>query len=404
MATFAGPIGKSTKKAVEGLFEAPRLYRGKIQHYTFPKATVARIQAGVAEGKLDRKVNQAQARAVSAVEETHAPIVLGHNSPDITHSLQMLIAHTPLEKEVLIAQQNEENFYKEEIENAKQLQLILSSLHYIGKEETMAIASTIVQTIKNHALQTYMLEALMAKDVYTMNKDLSDYFCLNKPFHLCAFNYTVRHPRQQILMMRRLLNNPLVDENAKMRVRAFLAKPQITLEDSPAFLEAIDQLYTQYHQRLLVARESEIIQMQIAYYAKLLDRLNAFLVRKERIPKWNTTDPEEKLLFDELEWVKLNQDRNTFEPIASYQQAIESTLRNAAPVYLTQEETVALFDEFVKVTHRIYPRSLRDLPNEGDIPFAQEEELWDNLSYWRIRDSSINGKLAEVYKKYPRLQ
>ena len=76
---------------------------------------------------------------------------------------------------------------------------------------------------------------------------------------------------------------------------------------------------------------------------------------------------------------------------------------SAAPTYLTREDTVALFDEFVKTTGRIYPRSLRDEPMEGETTFSREAELWTNLSYWRVEDPSISGDLAKVYGKYPQI-
>ncbi len=404
VSTSAGPVGKSSKNVIESLLNAPRPYRGKIRHYVFPTQTANRIAAQAP--LLDRQVNAAattqRATAVaSQYTPTHAPVVLGHSPKDISFTLRSMIAATPLEKEVLIANEKEQAFYQTEITDGRNLNLLLDSLHYIGDEEMLALGTAILQTIKNHALQTYLLKALTKKQVLVMQRDLSEYFCFNKPFAVCAFSYTVRHPHQQILMMRRLLNNPLVDEDVKARVRTFLAKPQITLEDSPQFVDAINQLYNQYHRRMLAAQESEVIQMQVAYYTKLIDRLGDFIAKHERIPKWNTTDPQEAQLFDELEWVELQQQNNTFEPIASYQQTIELTLQMAAPAYLTQDETVALFEQFVKETHRIYPRSLRDKGAAGQIPFAREEELWDNLSYWRIQDASINQRLADVYQKYP---
>ena len=233
-----------------------------------------------------------------------------------------------------------------------------------------------------------------------LDLDLREYFNLDEPVEIAAFNYTLRHPHQQILMTRRLLNNPLVDEEVKQPFRNFLSKSKIKPEEFPAFQTAIANVYNQYKQRIAVAKESDIIQAQAKYYEKLIDRLDNFITTQGRIPKWNTTNPQELQLFDEIEWVQHHRQDNQFEPLVSYQKTLDLTLEKAKPVYLTRQETLELFEDFVKTTNRLYPRSLRDKPKAGDIPFQREEELWDNLSYWRVEDSSLFQDITKIYEKH----
>ncbi len=395
-AAIASAQGKLVKELTEGGFKVPRNYRGTVQHFVFSPATTRHITTGIAAGKLNRTVSD----AVLQHSPIPAPVVLGHHPQEISHNLHMFIAATPLEKEVLIANKAEQKFYEPEITAARKLHNLVLGIKQLNEENTVLIASAILNDIKNHALQTYLLQSLAKQDIYMLDTDLTEYFGLEKNFEITAFNYTLRHPHQQVLMMRRLLNNPLVDEATKQTVRAFLNKPRITPEEFPAFQNAIAALQDQYTQRMLAAQESDIIQTQVAYYAKLVDRLGDFIAQYGRIPKWNTTNPVEIQLFDEIEWVHENEWRNQFEPALSYQHALNLVLKNAQPSYLTRAETIALFDDFVRTTGRIYPYSLRNQPEKGEIPFTREEELWDNLSYWRIKDSSLTAELADIYRKY----
>lgn len=387
-------------KGVKALFEAPRVYRGTVQRYTFDPVVTANIRAGIADGRFERQVSDAMLQ----YSPIPAPVVLGHTHQEISRSLHVLVAAVPLEKEVLAATHQEHQFYMPEMIDAQELHDLVMALPKLDDESALVIASSILTNVKNHTLQTYLLQSLSRQDLAMLDKDLTEYFCLGKPFEIAAFNYTLRHPHQQVLMMRRLLNNPLVDEEVKRPVRAFLHKNKIKPEEFPAFQQAISNLQTQYSERLKAVQESNIIQTQVAYYTKLLERLKNFIVRHDgRRPEWNTKDPEEFQLFEEIEWVQQSQDRNLFEPLSSYHKALNWMWESAAPTYLTREDTVALFDEFVKTTGRIYPRSLRDEPMEGETTFSREAELWTNLSYWRVEDPSISGDLAKVYGKYPQI-
>lgn len=395
--SFAGPGNGKSVNTAQALLKVPRPTRGVNQRFNLSPTTTARIRQAVNAGKLDRAVN-AQVLQHSTVP---APVVLGNTPKEISFSLRQMVAATPLEKEVLIAQIEEEKFYAPELNAAQALHNLIYEIKTLDEDAAEALVSSVLKEIKNHSLQTYLLKDLATLDLYMFDLDLTEYFSLEKPIEISAFNYTLRHPHQQTLMMRRLLNNPLIDEEVKQPLRAFLSKSKIKPAEFPAFQEAIANVYSQYRERIAAVKESDIIQTQAQYYAKLIDRLGDFIASHGgRRPKWNTADPAEYQLFDEIEWVQQNEATNRFDPLLSYYKALNMVWESAAPTYLSQEETVALFDEFVKTTRRIYPRSLRDKPTPGEKLFPREEELWDNLSYWRIKDGTIFPKLSAIYTKY----
>lgn len=395
---FAAPgNGKVAKNTAQAITKVPRAARGVNQRFNLPPATTARIRQAIDAGQLERTVNT----EVLQHNTVPAPIVLGNTPREISFSLRQMVASTPLEKEVLIAQIEEEKFYAPELNAARALHNLIYEIKTLDEDAIEAIRTSVLKEIKNHSLQTYLLKDLTILDLYMFDLDLTEYFSLDKSVEISAFNYTLRHPHQQTLMMRRLLNNPLVDEEVKQPLRAFLSKSKIKPAEFPAFQEAIANVYSQYYERIAAVKESDVIQTQAQYYAKLIDRLGDFIASHNgRRPKWNTADPREYQLFDEIEWVQQNESRNQFDPLLSYYKALNMVWDSAAPVYLSQEETIALFDEFVKTTRRIYPRSLRDKPKPDEVLFPREEELWDNLSYWRVKDGSIFPKLSAIYTKY----
>lgn len=400
-AAAPGGNGKTVKKIAQAITtKVPRTTRGTVQRYSFSPKITRHIRTGIAQGRLQRTIND----EVLQYSPIPAPIVLGKNPKEIAFSYHEIVASTPFEKEVLLVNSEEAEFYEPEIAAARQLRSFLLSIHNLDEEECETITALVLQNIKNHSLKTYLLRSLDNRNIYMLDLDLAEYFSLDKPVALAAFNYTLRHPHQQTLMMRRLLNNPLVDEEVKKPLLEFLSKSKIKPEEFPAFQTAISNVYQQYQDRIAAATESEIVQTQVNYYAQLLDRLGDFIASSpnNRRPKWNTANPKEMNLLDEIEWVQQNEPRNQFDPLLPYQKALRLVWDSAAPTYLTQEETLKLYEEFVKETGLFYPRSLRDKLKPGETLFKQEEELWDNLSYWRVKDPHVvsYAMLDRIYHKY----
>ena len=304
-----------------------------------------------------------------------------------------------------------------------------------------------------------------------MALDLTDYFSLDKPFEQAAFDYTLRHPHQMNLNMRRLMYNPLVDEDVKNRLKYFFSAEYIPVEEYEGFQSIIHTAHLQYKRRLAAAQEADIINAQIRYYQEVTDRLRNFIKEEHRLPswttrsvkelslydeialimsndpindfpqiapfrealqlvydkvqvqyyqdvtkqlsqfiatenrrpKWNTLNPEERALYNEIEHMIHNEQATRSPQLVSSRKALQAVYEAApAPTILSLEQTVVLFEQFVKTTHRRYPHSLSDQPEAGEIAFEQEETLWDSLDYWRIhKEAAIHPQLVRIINLYP---
>lgn len=382
----------------KGLFEVSRTNRGTVQRFVFPQQTVENIRRGIAAGKLDRQVTE----AVLKIPTTSvAPSIAPHSGAEI--SVHYLISGRPVEKEILSSMLEENKFYAPEINAGRAIRDQILNITVLEEEGQNALAADIQQNIKNHTLKVMLLKNLEEFDIYNMALDLTDYFCLDKSFEDAAFDYTLRHPHQMNLNMRRLMYNPLVDPAVKTRLKYFLEESSLLPEEYDLFRAAIRTAHLQYQQRLSTAKYSDIIQKQIAYYEDFAKRLDNFIVRNNGVrPKWNSANPQEQQLFEEYGTLAQYDFANQFNPILTYRKQLRIIWDTAsAPKVLSQEQTIALYEDFVKTTHRIYPHTLRDVPSAQDVPFAQEELLWDSLDHWRTEsESAIQPHLIRIVNTY----
>ena len=381
-------------QGAKALLEAPRVPKGTIQRFVFPQSSVNRIRQGIAAGKLD------QVAAEQILKKQAAAADFNLQSNALLN--KSLVAGLPVEKEVLVLKSIEEKFYAPEIDAGRAIRNQILSKKMLTPMGRNEVAQAITASIKNNTLYHILMEEFDRFDIGSMALDLTDYFCLDKPFEQAAFDYTVRHPHQMNLNMRRLMYNPLVDDGIKNRLRFFLESPSITPDQFGQFRMAIRSAHLQYKQRLAAAQNSDIIQAQIRYYQDLTTRLSDFIVENHHQPEWNTASIKEQELFDELDWVKANDATNQFPQILPYRQALQAVWDSApAPTILPLEETLALFEQFVVTTGRQYPMSQREKLKKGQIAFKQEKILWDSLSFWRIQDeSSTYSALTQIISKH----
>ena len=387
--------GKNLAKGTaEGLFKAPRTTQGTIQRFVFPKSSVRNIRAGIAAGKLERQV-------LPAVNTFLPQATLAQRN---VFQNTRLTAGYPVEKEVLVKLLQEEKFYAPEIDAARALRNQILNIRVLTDEGQIQLAQAIHAGIGNHTLKANVWRDLENVDIYEMALDLSDYFSLDKPFEEAAFNYTLRHPHQMNLNLRRLMYNPLVDDGVKNRLKYFLEAPELAPEEQNAFRAAIRTAHLQYKERKNAAQLSQIIQAQVAYYKDLAARLDKFIVlHNGRQPKWNTKDLQEQNLFNEFEELTRNDFVNQFHPIIPLRKHLQVIWDTAkGPTTLSMQDTLNLFEEFVKTTHRRYPAPLLQPLDPGEIPFEQEELLWDSLNFWRIHsEAAIHPELVRIINQYP---
>lgn len=387
--------GKNLAKgAAEGLFKAPRLTQGTIQRFVFPKSSVNNIRAGIAAGKLERQVLPAVNPFLPKVADVQRTAF--QNS--------RLTAGYPVEKEVLVKLLQEEKFYAPEIDAGRAIRDQILNIHVLTDEGQAQLAQAIHAGIVNHTLKANLLQNLENFDIYNMALDLTDYFSLDKPFEEAAFDYTVRHPHQMNLNLRRLMYNPLVGDGVKNRIKFFLEEPELIPEQYNAFRTAIRTAHLQYKERKEAAQLSDVIQAQADYYRDLANRLDNFIVlHNGRQPKWNTKDLQEQNLFNEFEELTRNDFVNQFHPIIALRKRLQVIWDTAkGPETLSLQDTIKLFEEFVKATHRRYPAALMQPLEAGEIPFEQEELLWDSLNFWRVHnEAAIRPELVRIINQYP---
>ncbi len=394
VAAFAGG-GKEIIKGGQSLFHAARNTRGVTQRFVFSRPTTNKIQRAIASGVLDRIPTQA-AEQLPVVNYTHGQF-LQHEFKDS----RLLVADQPIEKEILVKMRDENLFYKPEIDAARTIRNNILNITVLSEEGISSLAQDIQTNIKSHYLRQTLLNNLKELNIYAMALDLTDYFCLDKSFEEAAFDYTVRHPHQMNLNLRRLMYNPLVDQEVKTRLKHFLnANSLNTLEEYGAFRAVIKEAHNQYQSRLSAAKFSEIIQLQTVYYEAFAMRLDEFIRHNGGyLPKWNTRDKLEQELWEEYQWIMQHDEINNYNPLISYRKQIQVIWDSAQqPPVLSKADTLALFARFVKQTERDYPEILHSdaFSKKGFVPFEDEELLWDSLQYWRQKDES--GMFQEIMR------
>ncbi len=390
---FAGG-GKEVIKTGKALAQTQR--PGTVQRFVYSPRTFSHIRQGILGGKLDHAV-AAQRTLVTPQAKAAADADL----PDNNILFKTRIASVPLEKEILLLMASEEAFYAPEIEAAKQIRQQIFNKKVMTPEGKNEISQAIVDHIKNPTLRTMLLNSLERFDIGSMALDLMDYFSLDKTFEQAAFDYTIRHPHRINLNMRRLMYNPLVDDGIKTRLRYFIEAPVISPESYPQFRIVLRAAHLQFQLRLSAAKQSDIIQAHAQYLQDITNRLSDFIVKNNRLPKWNTRSLNERELFDELDWLYAHKSLNNFDPLTDYWKALQTIVDSAPPHILPLQETVTLYEEFVKTTHRTYPHSVREKLKKDEIAFEQEELLWDSLEHWRIQNErKIRLMLQEILNKY----
>lgn len=391
LTALAGGGGNVIKRG-PNLFKASRTTRGTNQRFVFSRQTTAKIQRAIAAGLLEQTEPAAQLPAVNYTSDSFLQYPFKDS--------RLLVAGQPVEKEILTKMREENLFYATEIDAARAIRNEILDISVLTEEGIATLSHDIQVNIKNHYLKQALLSNLEKLDIYNMALDLTDYFCLDKPFEEAAFNYTLRHPHQMNLNLRRLMYNPLVDHPTKEHLKHFLTKDNLSPEEYTAFQAAIKETHSQYQKRLSAAKFSEIIQLQTLYYEAFAMRLDEFIRHNGGYrPKWNTRDKQEQELWEEYQWIVQHDEYNKYNPLISYRKQIQVIWdAGHVPPVLSQQETLTLFARFVETTQRAYPEPVHSNAHKqtGFIPFEEEELLWDSLQYWRQKDES--GMFQEIMR------
>ena len=386
-----GAIVKTITKNGKKVVELPRLSRGQVQTFVFPRQTSLNIQRAIAAGTFN--AGNATGKTVSAIPEFPS-VSLNSANPEMN---RFILGASPIEKQTLQILKKEEQFYSAEIDAARAIRDRILNIHILTEEGQESLALQIVVDIKNHHLATTLLNELEKLDIYNMALDLTDYFCLDEKFEEAAFNYMIRHPHQMILNMRRLMQNPLVDQEAKDAIKSFLHQNHIAPEKYNDLRTAIATIHQQYVTRVQAAKSSQNVQAFVNYLDDLNNRFLKFIDEHGRAPKHNTANMEEKKLANEMEWTLAHKEALNFSPVSTYWKMLNINFKKAPCKILPFDETVTAFEKFVQTTGRHYPQPIAD----GVEPSPEETLLWDSLWYWRYQDEvKTTTALHNILKRY----
>ncbi len=258
--------------------------------------------------------------------------------------------------------------------------------------------------IKNDYLRNLALNLLEENNFKALQEEIAQYYSLGMPFEDAAFNYTLRHPYKRNLQTMRLLHNPFIDQKFKDPVQAFISQPIIPVAQRDAFKQALKELETEYERILDGAANTPAVQAQIDYYEQTIEDLYHFIAnpknKEHRRPKWNTPNKEEQDLHTRVEYLISIEKQYNYEPFAQHQRNLRQIWDEHQPQHWTQEKTLQAFEKFLQQAPKecLYPRSWEE--GGSRIPL-QEEQLFDNLMFWRTQnEAEVNQAINNIQRRH----
>ena len=253
--------------------------------------------------------------------------------------------------------------------------------------------------VENGYLRELLENTLADRNIEQFMVELSDYYTLGKSFEEAAFNYTVRNPHKRTLQLRRFMLNPFIDPKFKEPITAMLAAPKIHPLEYEMFKQALSNIYQEYQRLQTGASDAVGIQQQIAYYDQLIDKVEAFVNHPTggRAPKWNTRNPKEQELYNEVDQALHNIHDFDLPLLKNKKEELKLVMAKYTPKHRSRQETLFAYENFVKTTGLMYPRTVMDNRNV----LEEEENLYDDLMYWRLRDeTSVANQIREIQNRY----
>ncbi len=305
------------------------------------------------------------------------------------------------EKEFLSIMHQEAAFYLPETAQATQL-LEQARMTLLGERispNDIEILKGGLYFVENNYLRELLQNTLADNDIEQFIVELSDYYTLDKTFEEAAFNYTLRHPHKRTLQLRRFMLNPFIDPRFKDPITSMLAAPKIHPLEEEVFKQALANLHQEYQRLQTGAADAPGIQQQVAYYDQLIDKVETFANSPlgGRAPKWNTRNPSEKELYNEVDQALYNISDYALPVLKSKKEELKLVMAKYSLKQRSRQETLYAYENFVKTTGLMYPRALTD----SRTVLEGEEQLYDDLMYWRIRDeASMGTKIREIQYKY----
>lgn len=303
-----------------------------------------------------------------------------------------------LETNFLQMSAEEAKHYDPEMKSVQQLSQILSEKGLATGEVKNRIQSNhLIEQLPNASLRNSLNASLSKEDWASFGQDLTQYYSTGENGVAGAYNYLLRHPHKVTLYLRRLMRNPAVETPLKTRMADFLHQSEIPAQQRAELWNTISAMHQQYTTYLQQAQDSEAVQTRLRFLTETRTALEDFIQQNGRRPKWNSADPNEQRLEQNIRWALMRPDGTMhMAQLDAEMQQIQQLWQSTAPTFWTFEQTAIAFENFVKTTGQLYPNSLRENPQASQ----EEADLFDNLFYWRNANASMEDIISQIQKKW----
>lgn len=306
--------------------------------------------------------------------------------------------HNSVEAKVMQSLKQEAAHYRDEITAAR------GEIDYLKQVKGVnSHVRNLNSGIKSPALRDIQEKLFEQGDAEQMIRELTDYYDLeNNPVESSA-SYIIRHPHKLTLFVRKMLRSPLVDDELKDELRAFLEKDAITTpEEEQALRETLTKIYNQQTERMVIANEidSEYAaeeqwwQQKHDNYARglvhgVLVGLQRFVAKEGRLPETNSTrSHREHNLATWLDLARYHLSPAAKEAAGKYFEELQQLVQTYQKPYWTKEETRQKYRAWhaCDPEHNIWPRNGRFDANAS----PEETELEENLMHHNMSSSALH--------------
>ncbi len=296
--------------------------------------------------------------------------------------------------------------------------LMKDPLYYLSSEEGQQAGLALIdKTVTNRSLRTFLRTDLLARDAHMLVEDLVNYYTLSHSpvlhetysmanlLHLdgqeafvdTAFDYLLTHPHKVNLKLRHMMQSQLVANETKGTIQHFINMPDpagASGAEKTVLRGALADAYTQYARGVQGAKSADNTKETVAVYARTLTDLQEFVKANGRLPKWNTADSNELMLYTRTETLMHDDRANHFEPVEKLTAQIKALFAEYAPVYPSEQETLKQLKTFMGKSHR-FPQARPGNPGVSE----EEANLNEAVMYWLIKGNSpFQSAMNEMLK------
>ncbi len=323
----------------------------------------------------------------------------------------------PQETQILKALQAEEAFYENQVRSAEGLRRLLEeNINGLSAERVYEV-SNVISKLDSPLLKEILLKSLRSDDVYTLYKDLMDYYTFGGDAARAASDFLKRHPHKPTLMLRRLLRHPLVDVELKKQVAGFLRQSNLSNDDLKTVRTLVTQMQANYLGHAQQIEASSNIQAYVNFCRDIRNRLRAVQLNTGSNPEFGN-DEQRELLNDlssifslapqldvsplreevaDLRSIWISAERNYYLNVTDRLLAFREKFGHNPRWYTSDEEEYRFFEEIDHLLKGQGPRSFVDLPQERQAL----QKVWNRSSYGVASLENTLQRLDEFVRTHP---